>query len=289
MVKTIKYILFTLLMSLVLLVFRFPYFAVEQRVVSEFSNLFSFAKVDIGAIKYKFPWSFRIEEMRVFRQNSPEKNFVINNVVITPSLKNPVKIFNITAEIFSGDLNTILVLQGDHNTFGLQEISLSGVSCEMIAPLIDWEGRFNGTAQFTGEADGTIGSAGSVLHMMGELTIINGFYRPQTPILEKEQIDFTRITLSLNSSGDAITIERGLFENDVLKSGFNGSMTLSNPWPLWLVDVVGEIEPKKNLFSEDRELDQIFRRMQKIHKESNISYSIIGTAKSANLRIGRNR
>ena len=287
--KIIKYIVFALFISLVLLVFRFPYSAVEERVVREFSALFTPVHINVSPIKYNFPRSLKIESVTISGQSSSEKRVIITNVVINPSLKNPFNRFGITAELLAGDFSADLVLDGGQKSFEMQDLNVSGVSCDMVASLIDKGTRFSGIAEFAGRADGTMVARGSDFRLAGDLAITNGYYRPEKLILGKDQVDFNRIDLSLNFYNDTITIEKGSLDNNQLTSGFAGSMQLSNPWPLWLVDILGEIEPKKNLFSDDRKLGQVVRRMQRINKESNIPYSIIGTAENANFRVGRNR
>ena len=289
MSKSIKYSIFALCICLVLGVFRFPYFAVEQRVVGEFSALFAPVHINVSPVKYNFPRSFKIENIAVSEKGGSEKQVIIKNLVITPSPKNPFKFFGVTGELFKGGLSADLVVDGERKSFEMQDLKLSGLSCETIASLIGRENRFSGMAEFAGRADGTMVAAGSGFRLAGDLAITDGYYRPEKLILGKEQVDFNRLELSLSVNDDTITIENGSLDNNQLKSGFAGSMKLSNPWPLWLVDVYGEIEPKKNLFTDDRKLGQIVRRMQRINKESNIPYSIIGTAENANFRVGRNR
>jgi type II secretion system protein N len=278
-------IFYAVVLTLVLLVVRFP---------KDKFLLFATGKVEqelpgvsctIADVSYIYPLSLGFDAVRLA---APAEllNVSVDNVVITPDPKNPLKKFATSLELYSGRIETDVTYDRESHLVELPKIVATEIDLGTIESLRQrLERNIMGVASFSGQFIGRLGelSEGELTGSLG----ITQFQLPlRRPILQSESILFDEVVADFSKKGSSVTINKGSASGPAYEGEFTGQVQLVSQLQESRFEIKGDLVPQQAYMEQNRQVARAASLLFKKYNTTKIPYSVSGTLKEPVFRFG---
>lgn len=247
------YLLYTLVLTGVLLYVRFP-----QRGFAEFcSRYFAIhmpgAITTIGAIHYHFPRTMIFDKVQITSKNNPGESLNVDQLRLSPHILSPRTRFDIALTAYKGTAQALLRRTSPPGSYQLEKIRVKDMDLAALTPLRTRTGRtisgkFSGQGSYSGQWGHHLltGSAEGVME------IRNGSVELLTPLLSLKSLSVEQGSVLIKLQKQALTLSKGAFTGQEVKGELNGKLTtLTGETGAMQLDFVGTLTPAPDLIKKN--------------------------------------
>lgn len=287
--KYFGYILFSILLMIALLYYRFPSDALKNYLQATANDIDAHYRVSIGKAHPAFPFGVRLLNMVVVPKNHSETNFfAADNLLIRPEiisfLRGRLK-YDFDCLAYNGDLKGFLRFKkrGMDAPFTTM-IELKGIHMadyEYLSTLIgrNIKGILGGTINYSGQQDILINGNGEA-----NLTISDGWVQLLEPIFGLESVDFDDLRIKMVLGKRKVNLTNVELEGRNLKGTLSGTVSLKRDLSKSSLALKGSIQPLAGLFRNNQGASDTLKLLRQGLKKGKISFVIRGTPGNPRIR-----
>lgn len=284
-VLVILCIFYALLLTLVLLVVRFPKDKFLLFAASKVEQEIPGVSCTIADVSYIYPLSLGFDAVQLA---APAEllNINVDNVVIAPDPQSPLKKFATSLELYRGRIDAEITYDKQSGLVELPKIVATEIDLETIDSLRQRLDRsITGIASFSGQFIGRFGEL-----MEGELTGsigITQFQLPlRRPILQSESIRFDEVVADFSQRGTSVTINKGSASGPAYEGEFTGQLRLESQLQESRLEIKGDLVPQQAYMEQNRQVARAASLLFKKYNTTKIPYSVSGTLREPVFRFG---
>lgn len=275
-----------LLLTVVMLYFRFPAERVRLFCETELEQLLKGSDCSISGIRYSFPFAVMAKTIRFNDLKQKEEElFTITNVRISPQLAAPTSRFGVQVDAFGGSHGCTLEIDRGEKEFRLQDIRVKDINPATIPFLQRASGReITGTVSGEGMFHGKWEKGRYVTDGKGTLSLEKGTFALLLPILSLERIDLREFKTELLFQDHVLQCRNGIFHGDELRGEFSGTMGLQSGLKRARLSFIGELEPLPPLLQKNKHAQDMVIQLLKQQKHGTVPFILQGTVQKPSFR-----
>ena len=280
--RWLGYISYCIIVTAVLLYYRFPSDALRDYIQTRANNLNTRALLSIEGIKPWPPFGLRFGQTEISLKDKPAiKIFGADSLLVSPevwSFFRGKSTYSFECLAYGGDVGGRIhfeenSLAAPFNT----EIELKNIRIGTYGYLKDLIGRdvdgiLSGIIYYSGQQKDLIGGTGEA-----NLKLLDGRVELLFPILELESIDFNEIRIDMVLKKQQVNLTRLELEGSQFKSTLSGSIGLKRDLAKSTLDLRGRIEPFASFFKNAKGLSNTVRLFKRGLRGGSLSFIIHGT------------
>jgi type II secretion system protein N len=287
--KYFGYILFSILLVIALLYYRFPTDALKNYLQATADDMDANYHVSIGNARPAFPFGVRLLDTVVVPRNDSETNvFAADTLLIRPEIISFIRgrlKYDFDCLAYNGDLKGFVHFKkrGMNGPF-ITMIELKGIHMadyEYLSTLIgrDVKGILSGTINYRGQQDVLINGNGEA-----NLTVSDGWVQLLEPLFGLESVDFDDLRIKMVLDKRKIQLNNVELEGRNLKGTLSGTVSLKRDLSRSSLALKGSIEPSAAFFGGEKGASNTLKRLTRGLKKGKISFVIRGTPKNPRIR-----
>jgi type II secretion system protein N len=287
--KYFGYILFSILLVIVLLYYRFPSDALKNYVQAAADDMDANYRVSIGNARPALPFGVRLFDTVVVPKNDSETNvFTADTLLIRPEIVSFIRgrlKYDFDCLAYNGDLKGFVRFKqrGMDGPFTTM-IELKGIHMadhEYLSTLIgrNVKGILNGTVNYSGQQDILINGNGEA-----NLTVSDGWVQLLKPIFGLESVDFDDLRIRMVLDKRKITLTNAQLEGRNLKGTLSGTVSLKRDLRRSSLALKGSIELSAGLFRGNKGDSDALKLLSRGFGRGKISFVIRGTPVNPRIR-----
>lgn len=271
-------VIYTLLLTGVMLYIRFPYDEFKQYCEHRLTELIPGTVCSIDAIRFTLPPAIEMETVQ-FTEESNKANmlFTITHGALKPSLQAPFSRSQITVSAYQGTLESSITRDKTKQTMHFDRISLDRLNLAEV-PFLEQTFKRKITGFLSGNA--TIRTTlNGHLHIhsgQGEVTIEDGSFSLIYPVLSLKEIDLKKLTADFSLSKSELRLQQGSFEGKDLQGDFQGGCTLPSPLRNAELVIEGSLEPRPTLLKQSKYVKNMVLQLKKQNRKVTLPFLIDG-------------
>ncbi|PHR28774.1 MAG: type II secretion system protein GspN [Desulfotalea sp.] len=279
-------IIYGVLLTIVLIYFRFPTDEFNTFCAKKFELTFTNTACKIGRIHYGFPTSIVFEKV-VFQKLNREQQavFTIDKITLRPAIKF-WNTFKLSGILYAGTVKSTLGVNWENNGYKLTDIVLSALSLQEIIKdqgIVNREitGSLSGSGQYQNHRKLSTATFGKI-----RMVLESGSFEVLQPILGLAAIDFKRIVVDL-LFGEQLELQQGQLSGKDIRADFAGTIYLRNNLPDSSVILSGHIQPKREFLQKNPEGAKFVKQYAKRYKSTDLPFKLAGTLSHPTFRFSR--
>jgi len=278
-------IFYAVILTLVLLVVRFPKNKFLLFAAGKVEQELPGVSCTIADVSYIYPLSLGFDAVSLAAP-SELLNVSVDNIVIAPDPKSPLKKFTTSLELYSGSIEAEVTYDRDSGLIELPKIVATQIDLATIESLRQrLERSITGIVSFSGQFIGRLGELRE-----GELTGsvgITQFQLPlRRPILQSESILFDEVVADVSKKGSSVTINKGNASGPAYEGEFTGQLQVVPQLQESRIEIKGDLVPQQAYMEQNRQVARAASLLFKKYNTTKIPYSVSGTLKEPVFRFG---
>ncbi len=278
--RSFLYIVYTALITTVLLYVSFPSEKFKIYFENRVERLFPGSACSISRVHYLFPLSAACETIKISRTiDGQDSDLVVERLVISPDLLQFWRVFKLRGMINSGLFETALEFDSKAETFHLTNIHLEGGNAGEFAESIGIKDRkLSGSIDFSGnyQAQNSNPSNGTG---QGVVRIVTGSMSLLQPILALSTIEFEHVTVNVTQQDGIVSLVGGELVGKDIDADFTGEMQVASPLMDCNIQLSGHLQPTDSFLTTHPEQQQIIQRLLQRYKTTDLPFKVGGTVK----------
>jgi len=255
--KWIGYVIYTVLLTIGLLYYRFPADKIEAYLVSEAAGTDPPMVLSLKEVRPGFPPGIHLIDAGISLRAAPQQDLLrASSISITPaawSFLSGTPRYYFKAHAYTGDME-------GHVDFGryatdapfATSLRLKGIHIgdhPYLAPLLgrNVSGVLGGAIHYAGQQNRLIDGAGQ-----GTIIITDGSVKLLQPVLGLDTLDFDRLSMEMAMKDRKLSLNRVHLEGKVVKGEISGAITLDTDLSRSRLDLRGTMEPLGGLFGNSK-------------------------------------
>jgi len=267
-------IIYTLLLTVALLYFRFPAEQFKSYCQTKIEQIFPDTTCSIDNLRFKFPFSFEAEEISISEdQGKKEQIAVINLATISPKLSNPTSSFKVDIAAYGGQHDFSLLLNKEEKQFNLDTIELTNLDLSRILFLQKtFKRKITGLLSGKGNYQATWKDNEYSAEGQGNITIEKGSFSLLLPVLSLKEIDLksSKADISLHKNG--LKFDKGEFQGKELNGEFSGNIAIQSPFQFSKLHFKGNLSPLPPLLKKSRYAKNMVKQLKKRHNRTTLPF-----------------
>ena len=274
--------LYTLLLTVALLYFRFPTEELRLFCQTKLEQLLPGTHCSVGNLSYRFPLSMNMKQIEFkSRQGKKQPLCSIDQVTINPQFSSFKSRFHIDITAWNGEHSFSLLLKQAEQQFTLEEIQLHNLDLARVPFLQDTFGReITGSLSGNGTYHGAWDKKGYSADGQGSIAIDRGSFSLLLPIFSLQKIDLKELTADLILQKNHLQVNKGNFHGQELKGEFSGDLTLQSPLKRSGFSFKGELEPLPPLLKKSKYAQDMVIQLKKQHANATLPFLLQGSVES---------
>ena len=275
----ISLIIYTFLLTAILLYFRFPAEDIKLFCQTRLTQLLPGSQCTISALRYKFPLGVKVETIHFTEKEDKGKTlFIIDQAFIRPKLTAPLSEFHITCTAYKGEHDFSILINRSEQKYSLANIHLLHLDIGKIPILRKTFNRdITGLLSGNGNFHSTWNNKKLLHNGQGNLTIDKGSFSLLFPILSLSKIDLKELQTHFTLQKDRIQFNKGHFQGKELKGEFSGNLTLATPFKLSAFTINGALEPLAPLLKTSKYTQNMVIQLKRQHNRSTLPFLLEGS------------
>ncbi len=276
--RSLVYLLYAVLLTVVLLYVRFPAEKFKQYCVQRIEKLSSDSTCTIDRVGYRFPLSATFKTIILNRViDGQETALVVDELVITPESWQFWRRFALKGKIYSGLFAATLDLDNRAHSFQLANISGEGLqSGELTKSLGINEWKISGIVTFSGDYQAPNGSPGDGIGK-GLCHVVSGSLSLLQPILNLSTLEFDQIAMHVSHENGVVQVSEGEFLGKEILADFSGELQTASLFLNSNISLVGHLEVDEGFLLSNPEQQQVVQRLLQRYKMTVLPFKIGGT------------
>lgn|GEM_PF-373336 len=280
--KWFGYILYCIILTAVLLYYRFPSDALRDYLQIRANNLNTPMSLSIEGIKPWPPFGLRFVQTEISPKDKPHiRLFTADSLLVSPGVwsffKGKAK-YRFECLAYKGDIGGCVYFEKNRITapfnteIGLRNIRIGnyGHLKHLIGRHVD--GILSGTIYYSGQHKNLMGGTGEA-----NLRVLDGRVELLSPILTLGSIEFNEVKIDMALKGQKINLTRLELEGPQLKSTLSGTISLEKAFAKSTLDLKGEIEPFASFLKGAEDVYNAVRSFKQRLRKGTITFTIRGT------------
>lgn len=266
------YLVYTAVVTLVLLYYLFPSDSVKAYVAFNLQKASPDLALAIDAVKPVFPPAIRLHAMSLSYGEATLLD--VEEATVAPkllSLLRQKKAFSFGGEIGEGDFGgSIEISRGASSPQTRIDAELTGIRVDDIAGIQEMFGReISGqlNASILYEREGTKEKADV------KLTLTDGVIKLTSPIFALNDIAFRSLEADATLDGRKLQIKKCTIKGQQIDGNILGSIRLRSPLGASQIDLRGTLKPQRALLS-------VLRRSKLLSRNNNLPLTLTGTVEN---------
>jgi type II secretion system protein N len=287
--KYIGYVIYGVILTIALLIYRFPSNAVKDYFLGivHSKNPDIYITVEKASLALPFNLKFSGVECRM-QGESGQTFFKTNNILVRPgflSLFTKSPSYHFTCDAYEGTITGTVNLRKDgqettyNSSVELKNIIIKDNSA--LPPFIkdNIGGVLEGTLSYSGTGvNNDLGSGEA------SLTLSRGSVKLQTPLLNIKAIDFKEVLIKADLADQKLNIANLDLKGDEFLGQASGAITFKQPVMKSLIGFVGTLEPTANTTRKSNGVDAMNLIRQSL-KNGKLSFALQGTIEEPVFRL----
>ena len=280
--KWIWYTLYGVLLTIILLYYRFPDDAFEDYVQGRLRSVSSDLLFSFDGVSLSFPPGVNLNAARISTAQRPEKVIALaESLSIRPKVWSLLKgdpEYRIESRAYGGDIagSIRIIKKGTGTTFSAS-IELNSIHLDDRYPLPDivssnLKGILSGLITYSGIDRSLIKGTGEA-----SLSLLNGSLVLTPPILRLKNIDFREIQLKMALNNQRLSLSSGDLKGKDVLAEASGSISLNKELMESRINLRGTLEPLADLFKDIPDSREAVRFFKKNLKDGKLPFRILGT------------
>ena len=281
------YLSFALLFSLLILIWKFPYAALEARIQHEVHKRSSY-QMTKPELSFALPFALQAQKVSILdaQKNKPAL-FELSDVNLTPDLTALIKGslgINLKSSLYQGELTgkiqtRSLALPAETSLqLFWEHLDLNGYPQEILtSPIFDLQGKLSGEISYKGKLGSLAQTSGQ-----GHISCQGLSIRVKIPLLQIKDIQDLLLNGKFSFQKQKLIFEEGQFSNEWLEGNVSGDIHLKNNLPQSSLNLQGKIKVDPKLIDMSTTTAQLARL---IRKQKFIPFRISGTLGDAKLNM----
>jgi type II secretion system protein N len=278
--RSLSYLAYAVLLTLVLLYVRFPAEKFKAYCENRIERLLPGSACKIDRVSYLFPLSTVLENVIINRAiGGQESNMVVARLVVAPEPLQFWKAFKLEGEIYSGLFEAGLDFDTKARTFQLENIHLEGVAAGEFAESIGLaEMQLSGLIGFSGSYQAPNSQPGDGVGK-GVVQVGAGSMFLLQPILALSTLEFEQVAVDLAYENGILSFLEGeLFGKDII-ADFSGELQMTSPFLNSSLLLSGHLEPNDVFLKNHPKEQQVVQRLMERYKMTVLPFKVGGTVK----------
>jgi type II secretion system protein N len=272
-------IIYTLLLTAVLLYLRFPAENFKLFCQIKLEQLLPGIQCSIGELRYKFPMSMEVNTI-TFRdkQKKSQTLCTIDQATILPKLTAPGSRFQVGLKAYGGEHDFSISIKKSKQIVTLNDIHLAHLDLANIPFLKQTlQGEITGSFSGSGMYQSVWNNGKPIRSGRGSMVIEKGSFNLLFPILSLKKIDLKEFKTDFILQKDRMQFTKGHFQGKELKGEFAGNLTLRVPFKHSEFDFNGALEPLPSLLKKSRYAQNMVIQLKKQHNRSTLPFLLQGS------------
>ncbi len=279
---------YTVLLSAVLLYFRFPAEKVKLYCEANLEQLLPGTDCSIERFRFGFPFSFVADNVR-FSSNLAVKQelFTIDHVSVSPDISAPKSRFETKIDAFGGEHRFSLIVDKKDKEFTIKDILIKDLDPTRIPFLSNATGRaITGTVSGSGDYHGAWEKGNYEAAGKGSIALANGNFGLLLPILSLKSIDLKEFTTELELKNKKLQCKNGKFIGKELKGKFSGTLGLRSTLKAATLSFTGELEALPELLKKSKHAQRMISQMKRQQKRTSFPFHLQGIVQKPSFLFG---
>lgn len=244
------YLLYTLALLVVLLWLLFPEEALRSLLVQYLNATYPELNWRVQSITRKIPEGVMAGMIEGYEAQDNKKPLVrVDRLTLRPDLVGMMKTINLQAAyrmvlaqgVIAGEVQWGGRKKGLRIDGSIQGLQLA--ECGMLTRLLERELQGTVSAIFSGTV-----LLGKISEMDVQLNITGGRLGLKQPVFEHPSLPFSRAAMIVHGRGEALQLEQGTFESELLNGQFAGKIKLAQDPVASRLDIRGTLQPQADFF-----------------------------------------
>jgi type II secretion system protein N len=282
------YLLYGLGLTAVLLYVRFPTEKFRQFCEKRIERYLPGITCEINKVVYRFPLSAVLAQVKLTaREEEDQAGLGIKELVVTARPKTLFNGYLLDADILGGTLIAELDLDGQDNTFQLNNIALQNLDLGAVAgSLGDIEREMSGVLEYAGsyQADSNHPLHGSGKGLVkvgkGSMTLLQ-------PVLGLSAIDFESVAMNVTQENGVVGLSEGKMNGQDIVADFTGELRVVAPLGNSILLLSGQMEPQDDFLRSNPREQQVVQRLLNRYKMTALPFKVGGTVKRPLFRFSK--
>jgi len=272
-------IVYTLLLTTVLLYLRFPAENFKLFCQIKLEQLLPRTQCSIGALRYRFPMSMEMDTITFKdKQRTKQTLCTIDQVTIRPELTAPGSRFQVDLKAYGGEHDFSISIKKSKQTVTLNDIHLAHLDLAKIPFLRQtFRREITGSLSGSGMYQSVWNKEKPIRSGRGSMVIEKGSFSLLFPILSLKEIDLKELKTDFILQKDRLQFTKGYFHGKELKGEFAGDITLGVPFKHSEFAFNGALEPLPSLLKKSRYAQNMVIQLKKQHNRSTLPFLLQGS------------
>ncbi|HIQ37459.1 MAG TPA: type II secretion system protein GspN [Desulfocapsa sulfexigens] len=278
--------LYTLILTGLLLYFRFPAEKFKTYCEVNLSKLMPGTECSIDRIHYSFPCSLAAETIRISSNKlNKQELFTIEQALISPDISALTSQLQVKLSAFAGIHTFSLMLGPEEKEFTLKDIQINNLDPSRIPFLgqatkrkivgnVDGSGHYHGIWK-----NGKYSADGA-----GQITLQKGSFSLLLPIFSLNSIDLKKLTSNFVLKENTLECSNGTFYGQELKGSFSGSLSLKSTLKAATLSFKGALEPLPPLLKKNTHAKKMLLLLKKQSKRGTVPFLLKGTVQKPSFK-----
>ena len=279
-------LLYGLVLTCVLLYFRFPADKVEGYLTEKVSSLSHGAAVNIGKCGYAFPAELRCDQLSIGEREKKEEMVVLENMTISPVASGFGLKYTITGEISGGTFLTVAEFSPFKKTVKLSGLELTSMDLsrsEFVKKSLQRDIR--GLLDFHGSMVVSLAEAGLV-EQEGKLSVREGDFALRQQILLVERLQLAPMDVNFSYKKGVLQLRDGSLRGTQLIVDFAGELNTKDAMADWAMVLKGSITPAQEYVAANPQVQRVVKRLQRQFTGNSLPYVVSGSLGVPRFRFG---
>jgi type II secretion system protein N len=283
--RTFFYLVYAVVLTAVLLYIRFPTEKFKLFCEKRVESFLSDSVCTIDRIAYHFPLSiafFNLQSSTVVDEK--DSKLVVSHLVVSPDIKNVLRAFAISGEIYGGSFGLKLNLDAPAKSFQLNDVYIKGFDVNAWASdygLLDR--KMSGIVEFSGSYQARYDSPQEGMGT-GKLVIADGSMELLQPVLSLPTFGFERINVDMTHENNIVRFIDGAVSGKEMSGEFTGEMRMTSPLLNSSILLSGNLTPNEGFLLAHPEEKRLVEQLLLRYKSSVLPFKVGGSVRRPTFR-----
>ncbi len=278
------YSLFAVLVTVVLLVVRFPREAVIEYLRARVERELPGYRCGLTGITYQYPYGLSVGRVTLTGSgNLPD--LILEDLLLTVDPTSPLEHFNVGFTALGGVVLSDIYLRQQGSIVECTNLSVSGIELKQVEMMVPLNRRLSGRIDF----DGCFTARRMALdqgELSGMVTVRGLRASLKRPVLATSEVRFDRVETRIRYQERLITVDNGIAEGPLCKGAFSGAVTIVPGWSGATIDLGGIVIPEPGYIRKNKAAARAAALLYKKYKSTRLPYRVSGTLREPVFRFG---
>ena len=282
LLKYSGYLLYTTVVVLFLLWYKFPAEALKTRIEQDLNSMTPALHWAVQEISLLPPFDIQLRHISISGKEDKKPLLTVKTMNLRPDVFTRRKKDNITAKytinLLNGTVTGRLGLAPKRSTLEYDgHIKEVKIDTDRLT-FIEQEYRRTVAGILSGNFSGSRELRRKTHTLQGRFTFAHGAISLQEPVLGMKQLDFDRIETELNFDTGIIALSRGRITSPSFAAEFQGDLHTAAPCPLSRIQLSGSFQPRPE-FTASVDSPRLVHMLKKEMQKGGLPFTVSGLLK----------